>query len=200
MNPWKWWSNYWFRPSRLFNLAVCRLILVAAQMFLLQYFETFDYLVMLATQASSGGDSLFYPLLVYRLLTLPFGSNFIPSIEWFQAIYYLTLLAGIGSFLGIWTNVSLGIFAIGNIFLQAFTYSFNEIHHPHGLMMIALSILAVSPCGQTLSLDDLWKRLTQASQNRQLHLFNIFTQTSEFSRWPILLIQWIFAVCYASAF
>jgi predicted DCC family thiol-disulfide oxidoreductase YuxK len=200
MSLWKWWLGYWFRPSRLFNLAICRLALVGAQMFLLHWFGTLDYAINLAKQASTGGESLFFPLLVYQLLTLPFGDNFIPSIEGFQAIYYLTLFAGTCSFLGLWTNPSLVVFAVGNIFLQAFSYSFGEIHHPHGLMMIALAILALSPCGEILSLDDLRRRLSIASKNRQFQSFNIFTQQSEFSRWPLLLIQWLFAVCYASAF
>lgn len=197
---WKWWLGYWFRPAPLFNLAICRLILVGVQIYLLHYFSTHDSIITRVVPVSTQVDSLFSPLLVFQLLTFPFGEHFVPTIEWFQAIYYITLVAGWLSFIGLWTNPSLIVFAFGNVFVQSFIYSFSEIHHPHGLMMIALAILALSPCGQILSLDDLRRRLSFASKRRQFQSFNIFTQQSEFSRWPLLLIQWIFAICYASAF
>jgi hypothetical protein len=49
--------------------------------------------------------------------------------------------------------VSLLVFAVGSVTLAAFDYSFGKFHHTDAVMMIALSVLALSPSGQVLSVD-----------------------------------------------
>jgi hypothetical protein len=53
------------------------------------------------------------------------------------------------------------LFAAGNVFLQSVVYSFGEFHHPEGLMMIGLVVLALSPSGRALSLDAWWATRNQ---------------------------------------
>ena len=84
--------------------------------------------------------------------------------------------------------------------MQAYIYSFGEFHHPEALMMITLVILAMSPAGAALSVDDLRRRRSNFFERGRFENFNIFEKKSLFARWPLLLVQWIFALIYFSAF
>ena len=96
--------------------------------------------------------------------------------------------------IGLRTNTSLIIFAVGNVFMQAFAYSFGDFHHPEALMMITLSVLALSPAGGVLSIDDLRRRLRLNAEKKRFSVFNIMDENSAFARWPLLLVQWILGV------
>jgi len=91
------------------------------------------------------------------------------------------------------------IFAAGNVFMQAFLYSFGEMHHPEALMMIALTVLALSPAGGVLSVDDVRRRLSRALQERRFERFSILDDKSTLAGWPMLLLQWMFSLIYFSA-
>jgi hypothetical protein len=97
---------------------------------------------------------------------------------------------------GLLTNLSLLIFAAGNVFIQAFLYSFGDFHHPQAAMMIALTLLALSPSGGVLSVDQ-WLRQRRGSGGR-IGLETL-TGHSTLARWPIQTIQWIFVLMYLSA-
>ena len=178
----KFWENYWFRPAPLIDLAVCRIIIVGYQLF---YLIKMNYVYKMKT-LSSLPDSLYDALPLLHLLVMPFGWSYRPPFEGLEIVFYLTLAVGVLSFVGLWTNLSLSFFTIGNLFMQAYIYSYHDIHHPHGIMMIALSVLALAPCGTLLSADT-WFRQSGVSQE------------SNFAKWPLLLIQWIFALAYFSA-
>lgn len=97
------------------------------------------------------------------------------------------------------TNGGLFLFAVGNVFMQAFIYSFGDFHHPEALMMIVLSALALSPAGRVLSLDDIWRRLHLREESKKFQASYILEEKSVFARWPLLLVQWLFALIYLSA-
>ena len=69
------------------------------------------------------------------------------------AVFWVTFLFGVTSFFGLFTNISLVAFAFLNVVLQAFIYSFGDVHHPEAVMMLALIALALSPSGRVLSVD-----------------------------------------------
>jgi predicted DCC family thiol-disulfide oxidoreductase YuxK len=97
------------------------------------------------------------------------------------------------------TNLSLIIFAVGNVFMQAFDYSFGDFHHPEGLMMITLSIFALSPAGRALSIDDLYRRVRSNRSRKKFEEFDPLDGTLDtLARWPLLLTQWMFALAYLS--
>jgi predicted DCC family thiol-disulfide oxidoreductase YuxK/uncharacterized membrane protein YphA (DoxX/SURF4 family) len=189
-----WWVAYWFRPAPIINLAICRIVLVGYQLFHLSH-SAMGPLIRL----SELPDSLYRPLPILRFLTLPFGWNYRPSLDVLEAVYWITFVAGILAFVGLKTNFSLVVFAVGNVFLIAFIYSFLEWHHPEAVMMIALSILALCPSGGVLSIDDIWRRRSNTSKNQRFDSFNILGEDSVFARWPLLLIQWMFVLIYLSA-
>ena len=60
-------------------------------------------------------------------------------------------------------------------------------------MMIALSVLALSPSGRVLSVDA-WLRNRSRSES-----VPVIALQSEFAGWPIKLLQWFFVLMYLSA-
>jgi hypothetical protein len=84
--------------------------------------------------------------------------------------------------------------------MQAFIYSFYDLHHPEAVMMLALLALALSPSGRVLSIDSLLSQLRWNYRSRKFKIFkNIIAKTSIFARWPLTLLQWLFALIYLSA-
>jgi hypothetical protein len=194
----KWWNSYWFRPAPLLDLAIVRIVAVALQLSLLWWVPgrvLYDAVV----QENAVPDALFAPLPALKVLLLPFGWGYRPSLDALVVVYYVTSLAGVLALLGLRTNFSLLVFALGNLMLTAFVYSFGEMHHGQAVMMVALSVLALSPCGQVLSVDAWLRRRSKASAEPGYHFPELLEAESPFARWPILLIQWFFVLMYLSA-
>jgi hypothetical protein len=179
----KRWDAYWFSPSPLIDLAMCRILIVGYQLYDLalrtKYRPRFR-------QDAALPDSFYAPLPIMDFLT--FGHR--PGVIVLDGIYWLTLASGFLSLIGWRSSLSLSIFALGNTFIWGFFYSFSEIHHTQGLALIALAILAFSPAGAAWSVD--------ASRARRAA--RTLDETSPFARWPLRLIQWMFALIYLSGF
>ncbi|WP_454063036.1 DCC1-like thiol-disulfide oxidoreductase family protein [Candidatus Nitrospira salsa] len=197
---WTFWKSYWFAPAPLFNLACCRLLLVGVELLLSVGREFYQVVSYTAHNAPMMVQTRYSPPLVYKLLTLPFGEPFLPSEFLLSVIFVITMGAGLSAFVGLFTNLSLIVFVVGQIFMRSFNYSFGEFHHVQAVMMIALAILALSPCGRVLSVDDLLRRLSVSAKQRKFIPSTLLEESSEFARWPVLLMQWIFALCYFSSF
>ncbi len=191
----KVWNNYWFPPTPVINLAICRILIVTFQLFWLIFVDYFG----LFREYSALPSSLYDPLPVLQFITLPFGSNYCPSHETLIAIYWITIASGILAVIGLWTTCGLLLFAIGNIFLQAYFYSFGDYHHPEAVMMIVLCILVLSPAGKTLSLDELRGYLKRNIQAKRFQSLNSRDTTGIFARWPLLLTRWLLALTYLDA-
>ncbi len=201
----KLWEDYWFRPAPLFDLAVCRILVVGFQMYKLLGGDWREKFLVNCSHQSA----LYHPLPVLRWLTMPLGwagplSLFVgswhyrPSFGLLELCYWVTVVAGLLVFIGLRTNFSLVIFAIGNIFMQAFLYSFGDFHHPEAIMMITLSIFALSPAGDALSVDALRHRLSLLARNQRFESMDVLQERSAFARWPLVLVRWVFALIYLS--
>jgi hypothetical protein len=108
------------------------------------------------------------------------------------------LAVGVFAFVGYRTTLSLLLFAAGNLFLQAFEYSFMEIHHPEAIVIITLGLLALAPAGSALSVDDLLRRLRDVDRGLRVPT-DPLSGESPYARWPLLVAQWMFALIYLSA-
>jgi hypothetical protein len=190
------WNRYWFSPAPLAQLAACRIVLVGVQLILLVQLNVYNYnrLADLALKP----DSSFKPLPVFTLLTWPLGPGFRPSYEFLIAAYSITLAVGTLALVGFKTNISLALFVLGVIFLQAFSYSFSEFHHPEPPMIFALTLLALSPAGRVLSIDG-WRRRRLAFKRGTAEVPNVLEEKSAFARWPLLLSGWLLALMYLDA-
>jgi len=185
------WQRYWFAPAPCLDLAMVRLVAVATQLFWIVIFA--GQLDVLEARAALP-DANWQPLIILNMLNLPWGWGFRPSFGLLEIMYYICIVAGVLSLIGLLTNAALAVFAATSVYLQAFSYSFTDFHHPEAVMMIALSVLALSPSGRALSVDA-WLRGRRAGNGEA----RLLDQTSEFAGWPIKLIQWFFVLMYASA-
>jgi predicted DCC family thiol-disulfide oxidoreductase YuxK len=190
----KRWVDYWFRPLPLIYLALVRVVLVGFQFGFLIVRDYHGRLVQHAQIA----DALYNPLPILRFLTMPLG-YYRPSELVVQLILVVVFVAGAAAFIGFYTRISLLLFAFGNIFLQAFLYSFGDFHHPNALMMISLLVLSFSPAGELLSIEDLRRRLRKNLAEKRFERVSITSENSYYARWPLLVIQWLFALIYLSA-
>jgi predicted DCC family thiol-disulfide oxidoreductase YuxK len=183
----KAWRKYWFRPTPVLYLALLRIIAVGAQLIMLLVEDVYN-LRHFAGLASLP-DSMYKPLPVLQLFLLPFGLDARPSLGLLTVSYWITVVAGMGALLGLKSRFSLLIFAAGNTFLQAFAYSFGDLHHREALMMVTLWLLALSPAGGGLSLDS-YVASWQSSLRQGLRKKSIF------AAWPILLVQNLLGLVY----
>lgn len=191
------WKTYWFRPALLAHLAICRIVCVAAQLLLLIQRDVYNHNRLL--ELSKLPESLYHPLPVLRVLVEPFGWHSPLSFEILLAVYGITLAAGVLALVGFKTNLSLLLFALGNILMQAFSYSFGDFHHAEALMIITLSLLALSPAGRVLSLDDLRRRVRRNHKLQRLEIVNKIAKKSVFAGWPLLVVRYLFGLIYLDA-
>ncbi|HEY8370694.1 MAG TPA: DCC1-like thiol-disulfide oxidoreductase family protein [Thermodesulfobacteriota bacterium] len=192
---WRAWCAYWFRPAPLLDLAAVRVVAVGLQLWLLL---RLDHHALFA-ELDGLPDALYEPLAALRLLTLPFGWRVRPSGDALHVVYWLTVAAGALALVGWRTNAALAAFTLGNVAIQAYRYSFGEIHHPEALMVLALGLLALAPAGARLSVDDLRRRLALARRERRVVEADPLAGESPFARWPLLTVRWLFALIYLSA-
>ena len=189
------WQRYWFAPAPLLDLALARVAIVGFQLYWIARPAYWDKVVA----RTELPDALYHPLPILRLLVLPAGWEFRPGEDLLEAVFALTIVAGVLSLVGLFTNVALGGFVLGCAFLQSFLYSFGDFHHPEAVIILALGMLAVSPSGGVLSVDDLRRRFRSASEVKRFEAFDLKREESPFAGWPLKLTGWLFVLIYASA-
>jgi hypothetical protein len=184
------WNAYWFRPAPYIDLAMVRIFAVGCQLILLiqgysvEYFETL----------SSLPAALYDPITVLKVMLLPFGWEYRPTTEVLGLIRYVAIVAGVTALIGFRTCLSLWILTLSSVFLVSIVYSHGDFHHTEAPLMIALGLLALSPSGRVLSVDQ-WLGQRRGAPAMD----DLLTAESPFARWPIRLIQWLFVLIYLSA-
>lgn len=189
MLPLHRWNKFWFTSSPYLDLAVIRLLMVALQLFLM--LSAFNGLISAVNLPAEA----FMPLPALKILMAPWGWGVRPDQFVVMAVFWGALIAGLMAFIGLLTNLSLFLFAVGNIFLQSFIYSFGEQHHPEAIMMIALLVFSFGPCGKVLSVDSLLKGLGKKYSSH----VSLLEYGSQYAAWPIKLMQSVFSLIYLSA-
>jgi hypothetical protein len=181
-----WWDHYWFRPAPLLDLAMMRILAVAGQLIL--YFFVWNPIdndfVKLAEI-----PHMYEPLAAVRFFMRPFGVDNMPSLLSMVIIFWATVLAGLLATVGLWTNIAVFLFACGTLFMQAYSYSFGDFHHPEAIMAIMLFVLAFSPCGRVLSVDS----------RRRGAAGSLADSQSSFAAWPRKVLLCLFSLIYLSA-
>jgi len=190
------WKRYWFSPSPLLDLAIVRIICCVTTLFFCFIYH--DYFAMM-TERVMLADTLFRPI-------FPLGWGYsgtggvdglgtwavLPAEGFVTGMVYVFLLSGILSALGVFTRISLSIFAFSFFYVQAYIYSFGDFHHPEAAMLVMIAALALSPAGGVLSVDNLRRRAAGTS--------NALMALSDDAGWAIKMMQWFFALMYLSAF
>jgi Vitamin K-dependent gamma-carboxylase len=188
------WNEYWFRPAPYVDLAMVRLLVVACQLWLLLFWPNLSPSFMEKLWALP--DPLYDPITLLRLFLLPWGWDYRPSPQFMAIVYYVTVVFGLLAFVGFRTRLSLLVFMLGNAFMVTYVYSHGDFHHTEAPLIIGLGILALSPAGHVLSVDQLIRRQRGGRSDEEE---DVLTAQGPLAGWPIRLIQWLFVLIYLSA-
>jgi uncharacterized membrane protein YphA (DoxX/SURF4 family) len=180
------WNAYWFSESTGLQLAVCRIILVASQLFF--FFPSLDSQMVLLRPFRGFIEPQILMVAMSKLLP----SEVFPTASIFMAIYWTTAAAGITTLIGLLTRTSAFVFALGNWLLVAHSYSYGEDHHTEAILCIFLMLLALSPAGRRLSVDALIRRWRMGSHSDRA------PDTISTALWPVKLTQVLLAFAYLS--
>lgn len=190
----KIWDDYWFYPSPLFSLALCRIIIVGFQFY---YLLSRDYWHNVLARTDIPTIN-FSPLPIFQFLNYPFPWDNPPTF-FLMFVLWGAFATCITSLLGLRTRLSLLVCAISNLYIQTYLYSFGQFHHGEAILLIALFLFALAPSGDALSIDDLNRRLRKNIKAKRFQAFSVVRGVSPYARWPLLVIQWLFSFIYFSA-
>jgi len=184
----EYWNSFWFPETTVFNLAMCRIIVVGIRLFVLMPHLGNELNLL------QGGAGFTEPqLLIVSLLAIIPEDIFLTPTA-FLVMYWVTSVAGATTLIGLATRTSAFVFALGNWILVAHIYSYAEEHHVETLLCIFLMLLAFSPSGDRLSIDALIRRRHQHSLNEKPQSMERVSTAA----WPLKLIQILFAYTYFS--
>jgi hypothetical protein len=183
------WNSYWFPATTGMRLAVCRIVLVGAQLFF--FFPSVDSQLIFLQPFRGFIDPQIIVVAISNLLP----ADLFPTAGIFKSIYWTTAVAGITTLIGFCTGSSAFVFALGNWILVAHAYSYGEEHHPEAILCIFLLLLALSPSGSRLSMDAVINRYRLWSDNDrgQSSPAKIYTAV-----WPLKLTQVLLCFAYVS--
>ncbi len=182
-----------FAPAPRQDLAVVRLLVVGLQLFVMLFpYALFTYPVWGRLELLAAlPDSKWEPLPIVRALLLPFFGGERPpliALVWLQRV---AIVAGAFGLVGLATRPALFLFALGNLLISGYGYSYGEHHHIEALTVVMLFALAFSPSGDALSID--------AWRSRRRGVVVDPTADHPLAGWPLELLRWMFALCYLSA-
>ena len=182
----KRWELYWFPKTSTFNLSICRIVVVAAQLFL--FLPSLEVQINLVKK----NTDFIEPQLLIHLISavVPRDSFFTPTA--FTLLYWLMIIVGISSLVGFFTRTSTLTFALLNWIFVAHTYSYAEEHHPESILCIFLVLLAFSPSGDRLSVDAMlrsWKHRAKSTRASEM---------VDTAVWPLKLVQVLLSLGYLS--
>lgn len=188
------WNQFFFSSAPYFDLAFIRLIIV-----MFSLYSLFDHSFTSLDMVYGLPDQMYSPIPTLKVLLLPFyGWGSMPPESFIYTVFWLTVATGVLALIGFLTNISMMLFALGNMLLQAFNYSFGELHHREAIMAITLLMFALAPCGKVLSVDFLWGQRRRggggSTPNEAL-----LSWTGTYAGWPIKMMQCFFAMMYLSA-
>jgi predicted DCC family thiol-disulfide oxidoreductase YuxK len=183
------WNRYWFLPAPTQRLAVCRLFAFGLLVVDLLYLGKWD-------RVFREIDPFFWePILCLRILQQAFGFG-LPPPPALGTIYIVTLIMAVGAFVGYRTGVCALVSSCLYIYLMAVVYSgVGKVHHTHGVFVLLLFALSLSPCGAALSVDALRKRVG-AAVNQVQFCRNHEPETSCYVLWPLRLIGILLCLVY----
>ncbi len=176
------WNAYWFPATPTLDLAVCRIVAVAAQ--LLWFFPDLNE----HTNLLRMNPDFIEPQLIVRVISalIPRELFFTPGS--LTTLYWVTVALGVSALVGLLTRTSLLGFALGTWIFVAHLFSYGDRHHTEALFCIFLLLLAFAPSGDRLSADALIRRRRgQFAQG-----------TSELALWPLKVMHVLLALTYFS--
>lgn len=172
------WESFWFKPVPPLALGLCRILFYGM---LLGWFLEADF-----TACAEFGRFFWVPISFFRLLS-PNGPPPVEWLAWMQVIWKVSLIA---AFFGFATRLATGVACVLGIYLIGLAYNLGKTNHAMAAVALALLVMAVSDCGRSCSLDQLFGRRfgNRRSQGPSAEYF-----------WPIQLMRVIICLVLFTA-
>lgn len=171
------WNAFWFAPAAPWPLGVCR------AGFFGSFYVLFLARIDLRWYALSPPE-FYQPRSFFDWLSLPMPNWEV--LAWLVTAFEISvILAAVGLLtrLATLTAFALGLYVLG---LQ---FNYGYLHWAHAIVPIVMGILALSPCGDALSLDALVRRVITGKT----------AKTGGQYRWPIQLVRLVFVTVFLAA-
>jgi hypothetical protein len=178
------WHRHWFTGGSAFDLAALRIAVAGWHLVVLASAGAIEHLAELARQDPSTYDA---PWLL-DLVTLGFR----PPGALVGFVHVLAIGAALVATLGWRTRAATAVLAASVMLLRCHDAAYEPIHHDDALPALALVFLALSPCGDALSID---ARKRGISPGRCAPPIDSWAHA-----WAPRLIAWLLAIAYGSAF
>jgi uncharacterized membrane protein YphA (DoxX/SURF4 family) len=188
-------DRHWFAPASLRDLALVRILAFGTQTLFFMHWQSLDqHLAQVRDPAS-----LYRPVVVLKLLLLPFGAwgHPHPAPTLLFIFWLAALVAGVLATIGLFARVSMVGAALTHTLLITHWYSYGEYHHPEALITVLLNILALAPSAKVWSVDAM--RRSRRFSSQKSNGAKLTAEMSPFARWPMRLMQWLLALMYFSA-
>jgi hypothetical protein len=178
------WNAYWFPETSTLFLSISRIVIVATQLFWLSR-PLGDHLNLVQKNSE----------FINPQLLITFVESLVPRDVLFTRVgfmlfYWAVAVAGVLALIGLFTRVSLFVFALGTWILVTHFYSFGDRHHPEAVFAIVLLALAFAPSGGRLSLDAYLRRRARPTA--------AVSDRVETAMWPLKLAHVLLAMTYFS--
>lgn len=196
-------NNYLFKPGFVRDLSTVRIVVVGVQLYFL-------IISIFGIYASNGANldvqkwlvsidsNEFKPILALKIFLAPFGWGSRPTIMFLHAVWLVAIVTGFTSLIGFYKRLSLLVFVSANTILIAHSYSYTEQHHTEALIILFLWVLVFGENIRTWSIDNLRRKIIITTSRMQFFPRNK-NETDIYSRWPLILMQALFAAIYLSA-
>ena len=167
------WNAFWFQPSPAIGLAVCRVLFFAA---FAVYYLRLDYGELADIPAG-----IWLPIWPFRMLDLSVpGAATLSALRW---LWQTTMLAAC---IGLFTRISATVALLLGLYLIGLTENVASINHSDAIVVWGLMVMAVSRCGDALSVDA-WLGQVRRSPASE--------QNGDYT-WPVRLMWLVFVVIY----
>ena len=171
------WNTFWFAPAAPWSLGLCRA----------GFFASF-YILFLA-RTDLRWYALFPPAF-YQPRSF-FAWLFLPMPNWdvmnglVTAFEISVMLAALGLMTRLATLTAFWL----SLYVLGVQFNYGYLHWAHAIVPIVMGILALSPCGDALSLDALLRRIMRGKS----------PEAGGQYRWPIQLVRLVFVTVFLAA-
>jgi Vitamin K-dependent gamma-carboxylase len=179
------WNAFWFPETTATPLAMARIIAVAAQLF--WFFPSLQPQLHRMVQ---NPEFIRPELLIRGLAAVVPDSFFSPPV--YTKFYWAVVLFGVLALIGLFTRLSLFLFALGVWIMVALYYSYGDRHHTQAVFCMFLMALAVAPSGRALSVDALIRRLRARRAGKAL----LQPAMLDTAMWPLRFGQVLLSLTY----
>ena len=171
------WNAFWFAPAVPWPLGVCRA----------GFFGSF-YVLFLARidlrWYALFPPEFYQPRSFFDWLSLPMPNWEV--LAWLVTAFELSVIL---ASLGLLTRLATFVAFVLGLYLLGLQFNYGYLHWAHAIVPIVMGILALSPCGDALSLDALLRRVIRGKA----------ADTGGQYRWPIRLVWLVFVTVFLAA-